>query len=98
IVRSIPRIEVITSAQTTQGIRADSLTPQLREFFGVKGTVGVLVASVDADSSAAKAGVKAGEVIIAVDGTDISTPADFSHAMTSRTGPTLLKIVRDKQE
>jgi len=98
IARSIPRIDVMTSAQTAQGIRADSLTPQLREFFGVKGTVGVLVASVDAESPAAKAGLKAGDVIIALDGMNITTPADFSHAMTSRAGPTLLRIVRDKQE
>jgi serine protease Do len=97
-IRTVPRIDVTSSAQTTQGIRADSLTPQLREYFGVKGAVGVLVASVEADSSAGKAGVKAGDVIIGVDGMDISTPSDFGHAMTSRTGPSLLKIVRDKQE
>jgi len=98
ITRSIPRIDIVSSAQTTQGIRADSLTPQLREYFGVKGAVGVLVASVDADSPSARAGVKAGDVVIAVDGTDISTPSDFSHAMASRTGPSMLKVVRDKQE
>jgi serine protease Do len=95
---SIPRIEVISSAEIQQGIRADSLTPQLRDFFGVKEAGGVLVATVDADSSAAKAGVKAGDVIIAVDGTNIANPSDFQHAMTARNGTALLKIVRDKQE
>lgn len=93
-----PRIEVITSAATTQGIRADSLTPQLREFFGAKGSAGVLVATVDADSPAARAAVKAGDVIIAVDGMSISTPSDFSHAMTAGSGMSTLRIVRDKQE
>jgi serine protease Do len=98
VARTIPRIDVITSVQTTQGIRADSLTPQLREFFGVKGAIGVLVASVDADSPAARAGIKAGDVITVVDGVSIATPSDFHHAMTVRTGTALLKIVRDKQE
>jgi serine protease Do len=98
IAKSIPRIDIITSAQTAQGIRADALTPQLREYFGVKTMDGVLVASVDADSPAARAGVKAGDVITAVDGMEIATPADFHHAMTLRTGAVLLKIVRDKQE
>jgi serine protease Do len=98
IQRSIPRIDVITSAQTQQGIRADSLTPQLREFFGVKTANGVLVASVDAGSTGEKAGVKAGDVITAVDGMNIVNPSDFQHAMTGRNGTASLKIVRDKQE
>jgi len=98
IQHSIPRIDVITSAQTQQGIRADSMTPQLREFFGVKTANGVLVASVDAASPAEKAGVKAGDVIIAVDGMNIANPSDFQHAMTARNGTASLKVIRDKQE
>jgi serine protease Do len=98
IQHSIPRIDVITSAQTQQGIRADSMTPQLREFFGVKTANGVLVASVDAASPAEKAGVKAGDVIIAVDGMTIANPSDFQHAMTARNGTASLKVIRDKQE
>ena len=98
IQHSIPRIDVITSAQTQQGIRADSMTPQLREFFGVKTANGVLVASVDAASPAEKSGVKAGDVIIAVDGMNIGNPSDFQHAMTARSGTASLKVIRDKQE
>ena len=86
IQHSIPRIDVITSAQTQQGIRADSMTPQLREFFGVKTSNGVLVASVDAASPAERGGVKAGDVIISVDGMNIANPSDFQHAMTARNG------------
>jgi serine protease Do len=97
IVRHIPRIEVTSSAPTSQGIRADSLTPQLREFFGVKGSTGVLVATVDADSPGARAGVKAGDVVIAVNGTTVTSPSDFSHAMAA-TGVLTLRVVREKQE
>ena len=51
-----PRVQVLTSISTSQvGIRTDSLTPQLRDFFGVKGGNGVLVASVEENSVAAKA-------------------------------------------
>src|SRR5262245_55554723 len=60
--------EVLTSVSMTQaGIRADAPTPQLREFFGVKPGEGVLVASVDANSASARAGVLAGDVVTAVD-------------------------------
>jgi serine protease Do len=98
IVHQIPRIDVLTSAPTAQGIRADSLTPQLREFFGVKGVAGVLVATVDPESPGARAAVKAGDVIIAVNGASISNPSDFSRAMVEGTGAVTLRIVREKQE
>jgi serine protease Do len=98
IIHHIPRIDVITSAPTSQGIRADSMTPQLREFFGVKESTGVLVATVDTDSQGARAGVKAGDVIIAVNGTSVSNPSDFSHAMSSGSGALTLRVVREKQE
>jgi serine protease Do len=90
--------EVMTSVSMTQaGVRADSLTPQLREFFGVKAGEGVLVASVDSNSAAARAGVLAGDVITAVDGRSISSPQDFSREVRSKTSFSL-KVVRNKQE
>ena len=54
------------------GIRVDSLTPQLREFFGVRNGEGMLFASVEAESAPAKAGLKVGDVITAVDGKRMS--------------------------
>lgn len=97
IAKNMPRIGIMSSVSQA-GIQADSMTPQLRAFFGVKEGEGVLVASVDADSAAAKAGLKAGDVITAVDGTTISTPADFNREVRSRTAAFTLKIVRDKQQ
>ena len=97
VVRGIE--DVYRSVSISQaGIRVESLTPQLREFFGVKAGEGVLVASVDADSSAGKAGLKAGDVITAIDGRSVSTPAEFGREVRSRTTSFSLKIVRDKQE
>ena len=82
IMRQMPDIRSAISA-SQYGIRVDALTPQLREFFGVKADEGVLVASVAADSAAARAGLKAGEVITAVDGKRVSTPQDFIRQMRS---------------
>src|SRR5258708_6445575 len=54
---------VYTLSRTSMlGVEAESLNPQLAEFFGVK--EGVLVRSVVKDSSAEKAGIKAGDVIV----------------------------------
>ena len=91
--------EVMTSTSTTQaGIRGDSMTPQLREFFGVKGGEGVLVASVDANSAAAKAGVLAGDVITGIDGKTIGSPQDFTRELRSKAAAFSLRVVRNKQE
>lgn len=56
------------------GITAQDLTPQLAEYFGVKS--GVLVTGVTEGSVAATAGLKAGDVITAIDGTAIDRIAD----------------------
>jgi serine protease Do len=63
------------------GIIGESLgqESQLAEFFGVK--EGVLVRSVNKDSAAEKAGMKAGDVIVKVDDTAISTPQQISSAL-----------------
>ena len=56
------------------GVSAQDLTPQLAEYFGVKD--GVLVSAVTVDSVAAKAGLKAGDVITAIDGAPVGSVAD----------------------
>jgi len=52
------------------GISIDSLSPQLADYFGTKD--GVLVSSVSDDSAAAKAGMKAGDVITNFNGSAVS--------------------------
>jgi len=94
--RDFPRIQVNTT-YVLSGIRVEDLTDQLRDYFGVGSNNGVLVTSVDAGSAAAKAGLRAGDVITAVDSRNIRAAADFSREMRAGTRP-VLKIFRDKQE
>jgi serine protease Do len=96
VARDFPRVQVNT-VFVQSGIRVEQMTDQLRDFFGVSGNNGVLVASVDSGSAVDKAGLKAGDVITAVDGRTIRNPADFSREMRADAKPTL-KIIRDKQE
>ena len=63
------------------GIESEALNPQLAEFFGVK--EGVLVRSVTTNSSAEKAGFKAGDVIIKVDGEKVASPKEISSILQS---------------
>lgn len=80
------------------GIESEALNPQLAEFFGVK--EGVLVRSVLANSVAEKAGFKAGDVIIKVDGEKVVTPKEISSILqASRVKKTLpVTVVRHQKE
>src|SRR4051812_5991319 len=62
------------------GISTQSLSKQLAEFFGVKDG-GVLITSVSENSPAAKAGLKAGDVITAIDGEKVDSPGDLTRAL-----------------
>jgi serine protease Do len=57
------------------GITVGALSSQLAEYFGAKD--GVLVTSVADDSAAAKAGLKAGDVITSFNGSAVDEPADI---------------------
>jgi serine protease Do len=77
------------------GVEAEPLADQLAEFFGVK--EGVLVRSVVKDSAAAKAGLKAGDVITKVDDTKVTAPREITSAIRAKkTFP--LTVVRNHKE
>ncbi len=57
------------------GFTAQDLTPELAEAFGTTRNKGVVVARVEARSPAAKAGIKVGDVIIAVNGREVENSA-----------------------
>ena len=57
------------------GVNITPLTKQLAAHFGVAG--GVLITTVHPDSPAAKAGLKAGDIITAVDGKDVAGETDI---------------------
>jgi predicted metalloprotease with PDZ domain len=84
------------------GISGDELTTQLASYFGVKQGKGVLVREVVAGSAAANAGLKAGDVIVAVDGKGVATVTELRKALEIKSGEEKRKlnltVVRDRQE
>ena len=79
------------------GVGVEELTPQLRDYFGVK--EGVLVKSVTEGSAAAKAGLKAGDVITAIDGTHVEDTSDVVRAIDrmSEDAEFTVEVVRDRK-
>jgi membrane-associated protease RseP (regulator of RpoE activity) len=81
------------------GIGAESLTAQLGDYFGVKDGRGVLVTDVRENTPAANAGLKAGDVIIEVDGQKIDNlPALVTEIDKKPEGAVTLKVIRNRGE
>ena len=74
-----------------------SLTDELEDFFGAKNG-GALVSSVSRDSAAAKAGIKAGDVIVSINGNAVSDSGDLMNALEDITGEATIVVLRDKKE
>jgi len=90
------------SGRPTLGVSGEELTSQLAGYFGVKQGKGVLISEVVAGSPAAKAGLKAGDVIVAVDGREVATIAGLRKALELKSGEDKRKlnltVVREHHE
>jgi serine protease Do len=90
---------VVVHSSARSGLMVENLTPQLGDFFGAKNGVGVLVRSVEKGSRADKAGFRAGDVIVKINGEPIHDSGDFSQALRSRKDNTAsISVIRDKKE
>lgn len=95
----IPVSIVVVHSSARSGLMVENLTPQLGDFFGTKNGQGVLVRSVEKGSRADKAGFRAGDVIVKINGESIHDSSDFSHALRSRKDNTAnVGVIRDKKE
>lgn len=81
------------------GVSTVELTKQLADYFGVTAGKGALVTSVVEDGPAAKAGIKAGDVITAVDGEEVDSPGDVARAISKKKeGDVTLTVIRNKSQ
>ncbi len=97
----VPEIPLLGGMQSSMrlGVSVENLTDQLREFFGVRNGEGVLVRSVKKGSPAEDAGLRAGDVILKVDGEKVEDSADLRGALRDRRGKEFpIVIMRDRRE
>jgi serine protease Do len=82
------------------GVSIQDLKGELAEYYGVKGTEGVLVTEVVPGNPAEKAGIKAKDIITAVNGEKVKSSRELTaKAATLPVGETSkIKVVRDGQE
>ncbi|MGO9612521.1 MAG: PDZ domain-containing protein [Dissulfurispiraceae bacterium] len=77
-----------------------SITPEIAQAFGLKETQGALVAEVVPGGPADAAGIKRGDVIVSVDGSEIKKMSDLP-LLVAETPPgktVNVKIIRDSKE
>ncbi|WP_341645889.1 Do family serine endopeptidase [Thauera sp. SDU_THAU2] len=69
--------QIVATGEVTRGwvgVEIQDITPELAESFGLRGTQGALIAGVLRASPADRAGIRPGDVLIAVDGTSVRDP------------------------
>jgi serine protease Do len=74
------------------GVTIQSVTQELADSFGLKKPVGALVSAVESKSPAAKAGIKTGDIILAVDGRDIDNSIDLPRVIGESRPGTQVKL------
>jgi Do/DeqQ family serine protease len=82
------------------GAKLQAVTPEIAEGLGLKRPAGALVASVTPKSPAARAGLKTGDLLVAVDGQPVDDPNAFDYRFATKPlgGQAQLGIVRSGRE
>ncbi len=66
------------------GVSLTDLSPELREHFGAPKDAGVLVGNIEDGSPADKAGVRVGDIIVAIDGKDVDSSWGLRSALQGK--------------
>ena len=82
------------------GVAIQPVTPEVAESLALNKPEGALVAAVTDGSPAAKAGVRQGDVVLAFNGTPVTTPRELSRAVADSTihSKATLAVWRDNRE
>ena len=82
------------------GARLQAVTPEIAESIGLKRPAGALVAQVTQDSPAARAGLRIGDLIVAIDDQEIEDPNAFDYRFATKTlgGTSRIRLQRSGRE
>jgi serine protease DegQ len=95
--------QIIQSGSVTRGwvgIAVQELTPELAESFKLKDTQGVLIAEVVRGSPADKSGIKAGDILVSIDGKPLADSTTMLETISALPPGkvALLKLMRNQSE
>ena len=96
--RSLAAGETRTRHRLGVGLAPAVVARKLRRSVGLDERDGLLVRVVEDDSAAASAGIREGDLLVAVDGTPLTTADDLFDALDSATADVRLSVVRGTDE
>jgi len=96
--REVLAMSMILNSSYT-GAQLEVMGPQLAGFFGSDGGAGLLVRSVDTNSPAEEAGMKAGDVVVRINSIAVSSGTDWTKTVHDNKGKQVpVVVIRDKHE
>ena len=97
--RDLLGTETIILSSSFTGAKLEVMGPQLAEFFGATDGAGLLVRSVDGNSPAEEAGLKAGDVVVKINSISVANGTDWTKTVHDNKGkPVPVVVLRDKHE
>lgn len=95
--------QIVKNGKVTRGwlgVTIQGMTPELARSFNISPDKGVLVAQVEPDSPASRAGLQSGDVILRYNGKDVHSAQDLSLAVagTAVGSPAKVEALRDGKE
>jgi serine protease Do len=96
--RDILAMNMIMSSSFT-GAKLEVMGAQLAQYFGAEGGAGLLVRSVDGNSPAELAGMKAGDVVVEINSISVTSGAEWTKTVHDNKGrPVPVIVLRDKHQ
>jgi serine protease Do len=96
--RDILAMNMIMSSSFT-GAKLEVMGAQLAQYFGADDGAGLLVRSVDGNSPAEQAGMKAGDVVVEINSISVTTGAEWTKTVHDNKGrPVPVIVLRDKHQ
>ncbi len=71
----------VDSVEEMVGIAVEPISPELQKMYNLDVSKGLLIVDIDTDSTAYEAGLRAGCIILSVNGTSVSTKDEFQKAV-----------------
>jgi S1-C subfamily serine protease len=89
----------ILTSPTYTGVLLERLGPQLATFFGVSNGTGLLIKSVENNSPAAMAGLRAGDIVLRANSQNVGNMNDWARAIKDAKGrPVSVVVQREHQQ
>lgn len=84
----------LQQGKTTAGIAVSALTPELAKRHELEAGQGVVITEIDPESTAAKADLRPGDIILEINGQSVGSPKEYKKALVGQEGKKPLLLIK----